>query len=165
MFSPKFTLLFPDKKKWKLIFKVSPDFRVAGNPVIQAGPELCGLSLFLTQCVIDSTTGYLCSRFLFSVCFCLFQFKNAGIIEMEASMKACKVLIMQKVRSAQFLNLHYYPLRSCYVFGHFQFSFTMYDIYTRGGKSWRKFYQSIIMDIILLDYLLFGYITSILLLV
>ena len=43
---------------------------------------------------------------LYLICyfFSLFlQFKNAGIIEMEASIKACRVLIMQQVRVSMFL--------------------------------------------------------------
>ena len=35
--------------------------------------------------------------FIRELCCFLFQFKNAGVIEMEASIKACKVLIMQQV--------------------------------------------------------------------
>ena len=40
------------------------------------------------------------------ICFSslFLQFKNAGIIEMEASIKACRVLIMQQVRVVDILQ-------------------------------------------------------------
>ena len=47
----------------------------------------------------DILCGYI---YIFSSLF--LQFKNAGIIEMEASIKACRVLIMQQVRVVNILH-------------------------------------------------------------
>ena len=43
------------------------------------------------------------------ICFSslFLQFKNAGIIEMEASIKACRVLIMQQVRVVNILQYQF----------------------------------------------------------
>lgn len=78
------------------------------------------------------------------VCYFFFQFKQAGVIEMEASLKACRILISQRVSVPKYI-------RSINWYGLIKYTFsvltkkhrTLFCLLIKGNKSmgskWRLY--------------------------